>query len=592
MTETSARSSSGDPDPTGASLDAPLSFLQEQLWLIDAVERDQGLYNEIWVLELDGEVDTAALGAALNDTVARHDALRMSFPTVDGEPRARTAPHLDLGPWDLLDFSHMADDDHAGLVASVARELTDHPYDLEQGPLLRCSLLRFGPLRHTLLVGVHHIVSDGYSLKVLLQDLSRFYRGRVTGQAAGPAPAPARYADFSREQRRSEGGEEWKQALDYWRTQLSGAPPLLDLSMGRLRPARKNSDGARLRIDIPGDFGPGVNSLAHRSSGTRASVLMAAFAAVLHRYTGRNDLMVGTAALGRSRPEFLDLIGYFATTLPLRFRPAGDMPFSEFLDQATDTLYDALDHQALPFGKMIEELRPERDLSYGPVVQVMFSESESMDIELLPGKLSARSEKAPRSRSRFDLVFEVEVAPSGLTAWVEYDTALFTERRVHALGAHYARFLEGVLRDPDLPLSQVPMLAPHETGLGAGVGGRPVDIVLTSGERWPRPRCSAWSTATPPDRGKAGPHPFPGPSRRDGRSVTGPLRGRWSRPAASTGSPRCTGHGSPWTWSAPSSASTPTCAPATSRSSTARTGGPGSRRASSRRPRRGRGGPN
>jgi non-ribosomal peptide synthetase component F len=439
----------------------PLSFPQEQLWLIEGIDPTAGLYNEVWVLRLDGALDVAVLERCLNEVVARHDVLRSTFPLVGREPRCVVLPTVRLSLGEPIDLAHLPAEHHDRLVAELAAGLADRPYDLATGPLVRCSLLRLGHDRHVLLFGTHHAVADGWSLDVVIAEVDALYRDFSAGRGPSLPPLPLQYTDFARWQRAKASGDDWHADLAYWRDQLDGVPPVLDLTGGRLRPPAKSPEGRRIRVDLRPDLAGGIAAVARAESTTRTCVLMAAFAAVLYRYTGQEDLVVGTASSGRPEEEFEPLVGFFANTLPLRFRPGAELPFSDFLEQVTDTTMDAVEHQAVPFSRIVEATQQERDPSYGPLVQVLFSHSELSATPPTTG-LVVRPEQVSRTRSRFDLLFEVQTDERTTRLWVEYDTALFDERWVGALCRHYENLLLAVVAGAGRPLGELPMLTPDE----------------------------------------------------------------------------------------------------------------------------------
>ena len=491
QTPTLERPASCSPNPgahdatpigTGALDEHPLSFPQEQLWLVQDLRPDSTEYNEIWPLRIRGALDIQRLERAVNAVVARHDALRSTFPMRDERPVCRILPVVRLALGAPLDLGHLPEQGRDPLVERFARNLAEQPFDLVEGPLIRGSLIRISADEHVLLIGTHHLVADGWSLRVFLAEVGAYY---ADPEALLP-PAP-QYTDFVRSQRSKLAGPEAAEQLEYWRGHLEGAPDVLDLHPGGLRPRAKGTVGARLAIDLDPALSRLVRQRAAEAGATTAGVLLAAFGVTLSRYADRDDLIVGTGGEGRPDERYEAAMGFFANTLPLRLRIDGGVSFAELARDVTDVSLDALDHQDLPFARLVELVGAARDLSFGPLVQVVFKTADFSDEYQEVGPLRVRYEQIGRTRSRFDLIVEVQLEPDRSRIWVEYDTVLFDAPWIRRFLRHYENVLSTVVRDAALPVRDIPMLTQEERGgwlpepqwRGAPVAAR--DVVLTAG---------------------------------------------------------------------------------------------------------------
>ncbi|GAA2882204.1 hypothetical protein GCM10010517_45360 [Streptosporangium fragile] len=427
---------------------APLSYLQEQLWFVEQDDPGNGSYNELKVLALDGTLDAARLARALERVVARHDVLRTTFVYQGAEP---VQAIRERGP--VLREASVGGE---RALLEYAREVAEAPYDLAAGPLLRASLVTAGPGRQALVLAVHHIISDGFSMNLLLDELDAAYRGEPPGEP------PAQYGDFARWQRAEFTGGRLAADLDHWRRVLDGAPTVLELPADRPRPRRRDSGGRRDRFPLDPELAGPLGEVAERAGGTVFTVLLAAFAATLYRYTGRGDMVLGTGAPGRPGREFDHALGFFANVVPVRLRPAGETPFAELADAASEAVFDAFDHQYVPFEKLVEVLQPERDAGHTPLVQVVFTMWDAGAGERSIGGVPATEVEVARGRSRFDVAVEAVRRGDRVDFFVEYDDDLFDGSTIARLMRHYDRVLRAVSADPSLPLSRIPMISPAE----------------------------------------------------------------------------------------------------------------------------------
>jgi amino acid adenylation domain-containing protein len=445
------------------SRDEPLalSFAQQRLWFVDQFEPGSPLYNIPVKVALAGRLDSGALGAALGEVVRRHEALRTTFREVAGSPVQAVAERgrFALPLVDLQGLPGEAREREASrLEAAEARR----PFDLGRGPLLRATLLASGPRRHALLLTMHHVVSDGWSMGVLVRELGVLYAAFLTGR---PSPLPelaVQYADFAAWQRQHLSGELLETEVAWWRRQLAGMPPALELPTDRPRPAVRSGRGASHGFDIEGETLEGLRRVSRWHGATLFMTLLAGLGALLQRYTGEADLVIGTPIAGRTRTETEPLIGFFVNSLPLRVDLSGSPSFLELLGRVGETTLSAYAHQEVPFERLVEELAPERDRSRPPIFQVMLAfQGASADRLSLPG-LEVESSALKTGTAKFDLTFFFGEAAPGLTGAIEYDCDLFDRATALRLAASLVRLLEGVVAAPQSRLAELPVLSPAE----------------------------------------------------------------------------------------------------------------------------------
>ena len=434
---------------------APLSFAQQRLWFFHELQPGSPLYNMPLAVLLHGRLDAGALQQALAAIVRRHEVLRTCFESRDGTPVQVIAAEaaIDLP---VIDLAGRAEAESA--VEALVREEAHVPFDLTRDPLLRARLWRLAPEEHVLLVTMHHIASDGWSWSVLLQELSALYRDFAAGRAPSLPPLPLQYADYAVWQRTWLEQGTLDRQLAYWRGQLAGMPGFLALPADRPRPAVQSFRGASATLNLPPATGRALQELGRREGATLFMTLLAGFLTLLHRYTGLNDLAVGTPIAGRTQRETEGLIGFFINTLVLRGDLAGDPTFRELLRRVREMTLAAFTHQDLPFEKLVEELAPERSPSHSPLVQVMFAlQNAPTGGWELPG-LTATALEPATGTAKFDLTLAVTETASGLVAGLEYNTDLFDAATIGRMLAHWGRLLEGVVADPDRRVSALPLL--------------------------------------------------------------------------------------------------------------------------------------
>ncbi len=447
---------------------APLSFPQTQLWLVDRLAPGGSAYNIARAFDARGALDVAALAGSLEEIVRRHEVLRTTFTGLpDGQPLQVIAarPLFALPVIDLCSLGDRAAAAAAGLAGAEAAR----PFDLERGPVVRTALMRLAPEHHVLLLTLHHIAADGWSMQILYRELATLYaacawRGTERTGAAAPtaaarlAPLSLQYADWAVWQRRSLAGERGERLLAVWREALAGAPESLDLPADRPRPPVQSFRGAMARLALGPGFAQPVHALARRQRATPFMVLLAAWQALLGRLTGQLDLVVGTPVAGRTRSQIEELIGCFVNIVPLRGDLAQESRFSELLARTRDVALAALEHQEMPFERLVEELAPQRDLSRNPLVQVTFELQRGTDGRLeLPG-LAVRRLPVDHVRSKFDLSLTVIDGEDGFAIGACYARDLFDGATATRWVGHFRTLLAAALADPEQPVAELPLL--------------------------------------------------------------------------------------------------------------------------------------
>ncbi|HVR95061.1 MAG TPA: condensation domain-containing protein, partial [Thermoanaerobaculia bacterium] len=430
----------------------PLSFAQQRLWFLEQLQPGSPVYHVPAAFRLEGELCVPALAAAFSTAVARHEALRTLFPSLDGEPAQVIVPPF---PVELP----VVDLGAAGEVERWTRELARRPFDLARGPLYRCALLRLSERESVFVLVLHHIVSDGWSVEILLRELTALYRAARTSIPAALPGLPVQYADFACWQRRWLAGEVLDAQLAWWRERLTGMPPVLELAPDRPRPPVQASRGGTRSLRLPAEIAAELAALSRRAGATLFMTLLAGFEALLARRSGREDLTVGTPVAGRGRVETEGLVGLFANTLVIRGDLSGDPLFHEHLARVRERTLEAFRHQDIPFEKLVEELRPERSLSHSPLFQVMLS-LQSFPAAVDDGGSGLRIRRAgvQAGNAKFDLHLSLAESAGRLNGGFEYDRALFDAATVERMAGHLATLLAAVAARPGMRLSEVPLL--------------------------------------------------------------------------------------------------------------------------------------
>ncbi|HEX7238904.1 MAG TPA: amino acid adenylation domain-containing protein, partial [Longimicrobiaceae bacterium] len=442
---------------------APLSFAQERLWFIDQMEPGNPAYNELGVTRLEGVLDVEALARALAAVVERHDALRTVFAARGGEPEQVVVDGMRV-PLETEDLSALPPEEAEAAAERRVREEPARPFDLARGPLLRATLLRLAPERHLLLLAMHHVVSDGWSRGIIVREVSEAYAAFAGGAEPRLPEPPVRYADYAAWQRERLRGELLERQLGYWTAKLAGAPPSLELPTDRPRPPVQSFAGGTHRFRVPAAVADALRALAREEEATLFMVLLAAWKTLLARYAGETDLVVGTPVANRGRAETEGLVGFLANTLALRTDLGGDPAFREALRRVRGTALGAYEHEELPFGVLVAELHPERDLSRPPLCQVMFLLDSAPPAPLeLPGVRLVPVE-ADTGISAFDLTLRLAERDGALDGALEYASALWDAPTVAGMAAAFRALLEDVAASPDRRVSELSILPAGERG--------------------------------------------------------------------------------------------------------------------------------
>ncbi|TCO54192.1 non-ribosomal peptide synthase/polyketide synthase [Actinocrispum wychmicini] len=427
---------------------SPLSFPQQRLWFLNELHPDSSGYNSGLFLRLSGDLDVPALGRALRELVNRHESLRTTFAEVDGSGVQIVRSAADI-PLPVVDCMQDALDE--ALLAEYSR-----PFDLRVGPVFRALLLRLGDREHVLSLTAHHMVIDGWSLGVLIDDLGVLY-----GSTEVLPQLPLRYTDFAVWQRERLAPGSMAGHLDYWRRQLSDLTPM-DLPTDRPRPVPRTSAGAVHEFAVPADVGAKLRELARDEGVTVFSVLVAACQILLARWSGHDDVVVGTPVSGRDRPEVNRLVGFFVNTLVLRSTVDSSSTFREFVSSVNGTVLDALDHGEVPFDRLVESLRTERDASRNPLFDVMVVLQNAHRKRPQLAGLRVEEVELIRRVTNFDITLEVREGDEGLAAALEYNTDLFDADTIRRMATHLVTLLSGAVDTPDVPVARLPMLTDAE----------------------------------------------------------------------------------------------------------------------------------
>ncbi len=443
--------SAGEPDEPGR-----LSFTQQRLWFLAQLDGSSAAYNIPMAMRLRGRLDSPALVRALEALVRRHETLRTRFVDRGGV----SYQQIDDG----RDFVVPAEElpDPAELPLRCARE-AGTPFDLERGPLIRARLLRLAEQEHVLLVTMHHAVCDGWSIGVFRRDLAALYEAFCAGQPGPLKPLPIQYADYAHWQRQRLADEAQARQVEYWKQQLAGVDSRLSLPADRERPAIKTYQGAVERFCCSAAVLDRLRDVSEQHDVTLYMTLLAAYAVVLHRYTLRTDIAVGTVVANRNRLEVEELIGFFANTLVMRIDLSGDPAFADLLARVKETALTGYEHRDVPFEAVVDALQLERSLSHSPVFQTMFVLQEAQtERELTVGELVVSPVEFDIAATKFDLTLDCREAPDGLLGTAEYNTDLYDRDTIRRFAGHYTELLAAIAADPGARVSRLGMVGEAE----------------------------------------------------------------------------------------------------------------------------------
>jgi amino acid adenylation domain-containing protein len=440
----------------------PLSFAQQRLWFLDQLEPGSAVYNVCQAVRMHGVLNPAALEQALNEVVRRHEVLRTNFVAVDGRP-VQVITALRVIAMKRVDLTEGRSGSPAAELEQLLKEEARRPFDLSRDMLMRALLVRTAPNEHTLLLTLHHIISDGWSVGILFREMAALYQAVGNGEPAGLPDLSIQYADYACWERDGSQGQNLEPLLAYWRKQLQGPLPVLELPVDHPRTASPLSRGAAQAVSLPRNLTQEIKTIGQQEGATLFMTLLAAFQVLLYRWTGQDDIVVGSVVAGRRKVELEKLIGFFVNTLVFRGDLSGEPTFRQLLVRIRDMAVGALAHQDLPFERLVNELRPDRTVSRNPLFQAMFVlQNAPMAPTSLPG-LQLEPVEVDTDTSKFDLTLSVMEGSAGLRAAMEYNADLFESDTIARLLASFETLLEGIVANPDQPISRLPLLTPAES---------------------------------------------------------------------------------------------------------------------------------
>ncbi|MBE4753750.1 amino acid adenylation domain-containing protein, partial [Corallococcus sp. ZKHCc1 1396] len=438
----------------------PLSFAQQRLWFLEQLDPGSAAYNMPFALRLDGALDAAVLERAFTELVRRHETLRTTLHDEGGTPVQRIHAPAPF-PLAVLDLSeHEAPESE---VRRLAREDASRPFDLVQGPLLRATLLRLSEQQHVLLLNLHHVISDGWSSGVLVREMAALYEAFRQGRPSPLPELPVQYADYALWQRQWLAGDVLARQVAWWKQQLEGAPTQLDLPTDFPRPPVPSNQGAKVPVRLSRELSRAVESLAQREGATPFMVMLSSWQLLLSRYSGQNDLLVGTPIAGRRHAETEGLIGFFVNTLVLRARVDTARSFRQLLAQVRESTLGAFEHQDVPFEKLVEELQSRRDLSRSALFQAFFSmQNLPVQAQALPSLSLRPLGDDEEGLAKFELSLDLNETPEGIVGSLQYRVDLLSQATAARMATHFQTLLEVLTAQPDLRLSEMPLLTSGE----------------------------------------------------------------------------------------------------------------------------------
>jgi len=439
----------------------PLSFAQQRLWFLHQLEPASDFYNVPLAFRIDGPLNITILNDCCNEILRRHEALRTTFPIRQGIPVQQINGNA-YEPMTIIDLAHLPLEEAESSAKDLLSREAQQPFDLSCGPLLRLHVVRLAEDDHVLLLNMHHIIVDGWSLGIFMQELGSLYTALLHGSSPSSLPVlPIQYADYALWQREWLNGERIEYELTYWRQQVSDVS-VLELPTDFPRPKVQTFRGAKRSILVPPRLQESLTELAHRENSTVFMTLLAALKMLMNRYTSQPDITVGTPVAGRNQQELESLIGFFVNTLVLRARVLGQPSFTQFLSQVREVSLGAYSHQELPFERIVEDLRSQTEPGRTPFFQVMFALEDTLIQEVaLPGLRISPIELETRS-TQFDLMVAMRPSPEGLPISFQYNTDLFEEATMERMMRHFQQLLRGVVADPSQPIAEISLLEEQE----------------------------------------------------------------------------------------------------------------------------------
>ncbi|MFN6559095.1 MAG: amino acid adenylation domain-containing protein [Nostoc sp. ChiSLP01] len=439
----------------------PLSFAQQGLWFINQLTPDTPTYNIPIVINFKGCINLTALQDSLNEIIRRHEVLRTSFTLIDGQPIQVVNQAVPV-TFAVEDLRFLSENERTQEARRLATEFAKQPFDLSAESLLRSKILQLNDRNYQLLVTLDHIIADGWSMGILIKELTALYEAFSTGRVSPLPKLPIQYRDFVNWQRKWLDGERIQLLLNYWKQKLQGELPVLNLPTDRARSPVQTFKGAQAKLVLSQTLTKELKNLSRHAGVTLFMTLLTGFKTLLYHYTGQTDILVGSPIANRNRAEFTPLIGLFVNVLVLRTDLSGDLSFQELLARVKSTALEAYVHQDLPFEKLVEELQPNRDLSYNPLFQVMFVLQKLQISNPRLSDVSVTYQEGYNGTSKFDLTLFMEDSEQGLVATCEYNTDLFNADTITRMLGHFQTLLGSILSDPEQRITDLQLLTPSE----------------------------------------------------------------------------------------------------------------------------------
>ncbi|TRU07792.1 MAG: non-ribosomal peptide synthetase, partial [Microcystis aeruginosa Ma_AC_P_19900807_S300] len=443
----------------------PLSFSQERLWFLYQLEANGYTYNMAFRFQIEGNLDIDIFRKALETIMQRHELLRTCFQEVDEIPRQIIKPKIQLN-LPLVDLQSLSSREQTQELERLTEQEIYTPFDLTQAPLMRTFLVKLKADSYLLFLSLHHSIFDGWSMKVLLQELSHLYEAFLQKQSNPLPDLPIQYGDFAVWQRQQLQGDKLTQEVNYWQQQLTGIPPLLEIPTDHPRPPIQTFKGNNCTFKLSPELSQHLKNISQTSTATLNMTLLTAFNVLLYRYSRQEDIVIGIPSGNRHFPEIEPLIGCFVNTLPIRTQFKENLSFQALLNQVKQVFLEAYEHQDLPLEKVVEVVNPERNISYSPLFQVMFSWEDMLhinhfsmaDLKLTPVRMNALI-------AQFDLTLAMQETTEGLVGSFDYNCALFNQDTIERMITHFQTLLEGIAVNPEQSIELLPILPLSEQKL-------------------------------------------------------------------------------------------------------------------------------
>ncbi|MDB9510452.1 amino acid adenylation domain-containing protein [Kamptonema animale CS-326] len=439
----------------------PLSFAQTRLWFLEKLEPGNAFYNIPAAVYFQGKLNINALEKSIEEIINRHEVLRTNLATRDGQAVQIIAANLNI-KLSLVDLQNLPECDRSGEIQRLTTAEARKPFNLELEPLIRVTLLHLAATENVLLLTIHHIIADGWSMGIFAEEFATLYQAFCIGNSPELSPLPIQYADFAVWQRQWFTGEVLAVQLSYWKQQLAGAPTLLELPTNRPRPAIQTFQGAHQTVSLSQELSADIANFSRQAGVTLFMALLAAFQILLYRYSNQTDVLVGTPVANRNRAEIEGLIGFFVNTLVLRSDLSNNPTFTQVLERVRNVALEAYAHQDIPFEQLVDALQPERSLSYTPLFQVMFVLQNTPLPNLELSDLNLTRLSVETQTSKFDLTLSLESTAEGIKGYFEYNTDLFDADTISRMAEHFQTLLGAIVVNPNQQIDKLPLLSERE----------------------------------------------------------------------------------------------------------------------------------